>query len=93
MNLHSNGWNKIDCIKLFRALTQSGLVEAKYAVEAFLNTFGIEYIDDFRGATLFIAFSTAFSSGKVKMDKENNVVWNKSPVLTYNDIRILCEGG
>ena len=92
MFLHTNGWTKIDCIKMFRAMTSAGLVEAKYSVEAFLDAFGLDKIETFYQVNLFINYTHEFSLGKIKMGENNEVVWNKSPVLSVYDIRHLCEG-
>jgi len=94
MELHKEGWTKIDCIKLFRAFNVGmGLADAKYAVDAFLLAYGIDRIDEFLYVNLFINYINAFVSQKVKMDACSNLVWNKSPILSENDIRTLCNGG
>lgn len=88
--------DKIDMIKMFRKLTDAGLVEAKVASEWFLDAYSYSCVGDDMGMLVkFIAFIGAFTSGKLEVisDKKGTyqVVWKAPRVVDLSDIRAICD--
>lgn len=82
---------KIELIKAFRALTDLGLVDAKFAVERFMGVYG----DNLYSAGYLTAFSRycgAFTRNLVEVNHETNeLIWTAYAV-SDKDIRNFGSG-
>lgn len=80
-------WGKIQMIKILRKMTNPplGLVDAKIAVERWLEATGRETVEDLKGAWLFVSYCSMFAAEKIVM-QEYKVVWNKPNDITNDEI-------
>lgn len=84
-------WNKIDCIKIVRAMFGYGLVEAKGIVDRFFEVYSISQINDLSDALLFIRYLKAFKDGKFDISVDGFVIYKRPTHVSFDDIRKASE--
>lgn len=82
-----SAFGKIDLIKIFKTLTGFGLVDSKYAVEAWLNAHVLCAVENIRQLRSFVFYANAFANDEIALADNNTIVFTKPRTLSIGDIK------